>query len=105
MAAGEAGTMTAELPLPPPPPLLLPPSSPTPAGTATERALEEAAASGTLSLAGRRLRAFPVAAARRWDLSDTTQAGETTPPHPHSHAPSPNHAPPARPFPGVSPGR
>ncbi|XP_069655816.1 leucine-rich repeat and calponin homology domain-containing protein 4 isoform X10 [Haliaeetus albicilla] len=70
MAAGEAGTMTAELLLPPPP---LPPSPP-PGGTGTERALEEAAASGTLSLAGRRLRAFPVAAARRWDLSDTTQA-------------------------------
>ncbi|KAM6188383.1 LOW QUALITY PROTEIN: leucine-rich repeat and calponin homology domain-containing protein 4-like [Sarcoramphus papa] len=67
MAAGEAGTMTAEL-LPPLPP------SPPPGGAGTERALEEAAASGTLSLAGRRLRAFPVAAARRWDLSDTTQA-------------------------------
>ncbi|XP_049648543.1 leucine-rich repeat and calponin homology domain-containing protein 4 isoform X3 [Accipiter gentilis] len=70
MAAGEAGTMTAELLLPPPPL----PLSPPPGGTGTERALEEAAASGTLSLAGRRLRAFPVAAARRWDLSDTTQA-------------------------------
>ncbi|XP_072704703.1 leucine-rich repeat and calponin homology domain-containing protein 4 [Ciconia boyciana] len=69
MAAGEAGTMAAELLLPPP----LPPSPP-PGGAGTERALEEAAASGTLSLAGRRLRAFPVAAARRWDLSDTTQA-------------------------------
>ncbi|XP_074424212.1 leucine-rich repeat and calponin homology domain-containing protein 4 isoform X3 [Larus michahellis] len=76
MAAGEAGTLTADLPPPPPPLLLLPPPppSPPPGGTATERALEEAAASGTLSLAGRRLRAFPVAAARRWDLSDTTQA-------------------------------
>lgn len=62
--------MTAELLLPPPPL----PLSPPPGGTGTERALEEAAASGTLSLAGRRLRAFPVAAARRWDLSDTTQA-------------------------------
>ncbi|XP_037230803.1 leucine-rich repeat and calponin homology domain-containing protein 4 [Falco rusticolus] len=64
MAAGEAGVVAAELfpPLPPP------------GGTGTERALEEAAVSGTLSLAGRRLRAFPVAAARRWDLSDTTQA-------------------------------
>ncbi|XP_054662681.1 leucine-rich repeat and calponin homology domain-containing protein 4 isoform X2 [Grus americana] len=68
MAGGEAGTMTAELLLPPLPP------SPPPGGAGTERALEEAAASGTLSLAGRRLRAFPVAAARRWDLSDTTQA-------------------------------
>ncbi|XP_050789234.1 LOW QUALITY PROTEIN: leucine-rich repeat and calponin homology domain-containing protein 4 [Gopherus flavomarginatus] len=60
MAAGEA-----EPELPPPPP---------PGGPATERALEEAAASGSLSLAGRRLRLFPDGAARRWDLSDTTQA-------------------------------
>ncbi|XP_067411169.1 LOW QUALITY PROTEIN: leucine-rich repeat and calponin homology domain-containing protein 4 [Emydura macquarii macquarii] len=48
------------------------PASPSPPGT--ERALEEAAASGSLSLAGRRLRLFPGGAARRWDLSDTTQA-------------------------------
>ncbi|XP_027568200.1 leucine-rich repeat and calponin homology domain-containing protein 4 [Pipra filicauda] len=61
-----AGAATAALP----PPLLGRP----PGGGGTERALEEAAASGTLSLAGRRLRAFPAAAARRWDLSDTTQA-------------------------------
>lgn len=47
---------------------------PPPGGAGTERALEEAAASGTLILAGRRLRSFPAAAARRWDLSDTTQA-------------------------------
>ncbi|CAM4641264.1 unnamed protein product, partial [Lepidochelys kempii] len=60
MAAGEA-----EPELPPPP---------APGGPATERALEEAAASGSLSLAGRRLRLFPGGAARRWDLSDTTQA-------------------------------
>ncbi|XP_062462318.1 LOW QUALITY PROTEIN: leucine-rich repeat and calponin homology domain-containing protein 4-like [Pezoporus occidentalis] len=52
---------------------LLPPP-PLPGGAGTERALEEAAASGTLILAGRRLRSFPAAAARRWDLSDTTQA-------------------------------
>ncbi|XP_015708829.1 leucine-rich repeat and calponin homology domain-containing protein 4-like [Coturnix japonica] len=51
--------------LPPPPPL---------GGTATERALQEAAATGTLSLTGRRLRCFPEAAAQRWDLSDTTAA-------------------------------
>ncbi|XP_075764559.1 leucine-rich repeat and calponin homology domain-containing protein 4 isoform X2 [Pelodiscus sinensis] len=60
MAAGEA-----EPALPPPPP---------PGGPGAERALEEAAASGSLSLAGRRLRLFPGGAARRWDLSDTTQA-------------------------------
>ncbi|XP_065426540.1 leucine-rich repeat and calponin homology domain-containing protein 4 isoform X2 [Chrysemys picta bellii] len=60
MAAGEA-----EPELPPPP---------SPGGPATERALEEAAASGSLILAGRRLRLFPGGAARRWDLSDTTQA-------------------------------
>ncbi|XP_074387600.1 leucine-rich repeat and calponin homology domain-containing protein 4 isoform X4 [Zonotrichia albicollis] len=65
MAAGALGAVSAE---PPPLPGRLP------GGAGTERALEEAEASGTLSLAGRRLRAFPAAAARRWDLSDTTQA-------------------------------
>ncbi|XP_054851106.1 leucine-rich repeat and calponin homology domain-containing protein 4 isoform X2 [Eublepharis macularius] len=60
MAAGEGGAD----PLPPP--------SPFPPGP--ERALEEAAASGKLSLAGRHLRHFPGGAAQRWDLSDTTQA-------------------------------
>ncbi|KAM7026305.1 LOW QUALITY PROTEIN: leucine-rich repeat and calponin homology domain-containing protein 4 [Acridotheres tristis] len=65
MAAGAAEAVTAE-----PPPRL----GRLPGGAGTERALEEAEASGTLSLAGRRLRAFPAAAARRWDLSDTTEA-------------------------------
>nr|XP_056719561.1 leucine-rich repeat and calponin homology domain-containing protein 4 [Euleptes europaea] len=60
MAAGEGGADA----LPPPSPFLPGP----------ERALEEAAASGKLSLAGRHLRHFPGGAARRWDLSDTTQA-------------------------------
>ncbi|KAL8176989.1 UNVERIFIED_CONTAM: hypothetical protein K2H54_040632 [Gekko kuhli] len=60
MAAGEGGAES----LPPPSPFLPGP----------ERALEEAAASGKLSLAGRHLRHFPGGAARRWDLSDTTQA-------------------------------
>nr|XP_020655389.1 leucine-rich repeat and calponin homology domain-containing protein 4 isoform X1 [Pogona vitticeps] len=64
MAAGEGGAES----LPPPSPSL-PGPLPGP-----ERALEEAAASGSLSLAGRRLRHFPGGAARRWDLSDTTQA-------------------------------
>lgn len=61
---------------------------PLPGGTGTERALEEAAASGNLILAGRRLRDFPAAAARRWDLSDTTQAGEAAPPPPLATPPS-----------------
>ncbi|KYO20878.1 leucine-rich repeat and calponin-like proteiny domain-containing protein 4 isoform B [Alligator mississippiensis] len=50
------------------------PPAPVAACAGTERALEEAAASGSLSLAGRRLRVFPGGAAQRWDLSDTTQA-------------------------------
>nr|XP_028559287.1 leucine-rich repeat and calponin homology domain-containing protein 4 [Podarcis muralis] len=64
MAAGEGGADA------------LPPPSPSWPGPlpGPERALEEAAASGSLSLAGRRLRHFPGGAARRWDLSDTTQA-------------------------------
>lgn len=41
-----------------------------------DRALEEAAASGTLSLSGRKLRDYPRASAANHDLSDTTQAGE-----------------------------
>ncbi|MEE6509639.1 hypothetical protein FKM82_027098 [Ascaphus truei] len=41
-----------------------------------ERALEEAAVTGALSLSGRKLRDFPRSAARQ-DLTDTTQAGET----------------------------
>ncbi|XP_063157867.1 leucine-rich repeat and calponin homology domain-containing protein 4 isoform X2 [Candoia aspera] len=64
MAAGEGGADS----LPPPSPSL---PGPLPG---SERALEEAAASGSLSLAGRRLRHFPGGAARRWDLSDITQA-------------------------------
>lgn len=68
MAPAKTGSVTAE-----------PPPCPAVTG-ATERALAEAAASGTLNLAGRRLRAFPLAAAERWDLSDVTEAGETTPP-------------------------
>ncbi|XP_032091027.1 leucine-rich repeat and calponin homology domain-containing protein 4 isoform X2 [Thamnophis elegans] len=64
MAAGEGGADSL-----PPPSSSLPGPHPGP-----ERALEEAVASGSLSLAGRRLRHFPGGAARRWDLSDTTQA-------------------------------
>ncbi|XP_042327791.1 LOW QUALITY PROTEIN: leucine-rich repeat and calponin homology domain-containing protein 4 [Sceloporus undulatus] len=64
MAAGEGGAEA------------VPPPSPSQPGPlpGPERALEEAAASGSLTLAGRRLRHFPGGAARRWDLSDTTQA-------------------------------
>ncbi|GCC16538.1 hypothetical protein chiPu_0022434 [Chiloscyllium punctatum] len=40
-----------------------------------ERALEEAAATGVLSLSGRKLKEFPRSAANQ-DLTDTTQAGE-----------------------------
>uniref|UniRef100_A0A8C5U0X7 Leucine rich repeats and calponin homology domain containing 3 n=1 Tax=Malurus cyaneus samueli TaxID=2593467 RepID=A0A8C5U0X7_9PASS len=39
-----------------------------------DRALEEAAVSGTLSLSGRKLRDYPRASAAQHDLSDTTQA-------------------------------
>ncbi|XP_071422180.1 DISP complex protein LRCH3 isoform X2 [Pithys albifrons albifrons] len=39
-----------------------------------DRALEEAAASGALSLSGRKLRDYPRASAANHDLSDTTQA-------------------------------
>ncbi|NWW76757.1 LRCH3 protein, partial [Climacteris rufus] len=39
-----------------------------------DRALEEAAVSGTLSLSGRKLRDYPRASAANHDLSDTTQA-------------------------------
>ncbi|NXY45983.1 LRCH3 protein, partial [Ceuthmochares aereus] len=43
-----------------------------------DRALEDAAASGTLSLSGRKLRDFPRASAAGHDLSDTTRAGSCT---------------------------
>lgn len=82
MAAGEGGADS----LPPPSPSL-PGLLPGP-----ERALEEAVVSGSLCLAGRRLRHFPGGAARRWDLSDTTQAGEVlghAPSRPHAAAPPP----------------
>uniref|UniRef100_A0A8C6XG68 Uncharacterized protein n=1 Tax=Naja naja TaxID=35670 RepID=A0A8C6XG68_NAJNA len=56
---------------------------------------EEAVASGSLCLAGRRLRHFPGGATRRWDLSDTTQAGEafgSTPPG-RASSEAPSHTP------------
>ncbi|NXN91585.1 LRCH3 protein, partial [Rhinopomastus cyanomelas] len=56
-----------------------PPAPPGPAGPGSwsrslDRALEEAAASGTLSLSGRKLRDYPRVSAANHDLSDTTQA-------------------------------
>ncbi|KAM6326776.1 DISP complex protein LRCH3 isoform 2-T2 [Podargus strigoides] len=55
----------------PPPPGLSGPGS---WSRSLDRALEEAAASGTLSLSGRKLRDYPRASAANHDLSDTTQA-------------------------------
>uniref|UniRef100_A0A8B9FP19 Leucine rich repeats and calponin homology domain containing 3 n=1 Tax=Amazona collaria TaxID=241587 RepID=A0A8B9FP19_9PSIT len=50
------------------------PSGPGSWNRSLDRALEEAAASGTLSLSGRKLRDYPRASAANHDLSDTTQA-------------------------------
>lgn len=47
-----------------------------PGSRSAERALEEAVATGTLNLSNRRLKNFPRGAARSYDLSDITQAGE-----------------------------
>lgn len=51
-----------------------------PGSRSAERALEEAVATGTLNLSNRRLKHFPRGAARSYDLSDITQAGECTRP-------------------------
>ncbi|XP_068262053.1 DISP complex protein LRCH3 isoform X2 [Nyctibius grandis] len=54
-----------------------PPAGPSGPGSwsrSLDRALEEAATSGTLSLSGRKLRDYPRASAANHDLSDTTQA-------------------------------
>nr|XP_025949250.1 leucine-rich repeat and calponin homology domain-containing protein 3 isoform X5 [Dromaius novaehollandiae] len=64
MPAGSSATC-------PPPPG---PSGPGSWSRSLDRALEEAAASGTLSLSGRKLRDYPRASAANHDLSDTTQA-------------------------------
>ncbi|XP_014109898.1 PREDICTED: leucine-rich repeat and calponin homology domain-containing protein 3 isoform X6 [Pseudopodoces humilis] len=50
------------------------PSAPGSWSRSLDRALEEAAVSGTLSLSGRKLRDYPRASAANHDLSDTTQA-------------------------------
>ncbi|XP_036244304.1 DISP complex protein LRCH3 isoform X1 [Molothrus ater] len=50
------------------------PSAPGSWSRSLDRALEEAAISGTLSLSGRKLRDYPRASAANHDLSDTTQA-------------------------------
>uniref|UniRef100_A0A452U1U3 Uncharacterized protein n=1 Tax=Ursus maritimus TaxID=29073 RepID=A0A452U1U3_URSMA len=49
-----------------------------PGSRSAERALEEAVATGTLNLSNRRLKHFPRGAARSYDLSDITQAAETS---------------------------
>ncbi|NXL60479.1 LRCH3 protein, partial [Chordeiles acutipennis] len=54
------------------------PSGPGSWSRSLDRALEEAAASGTLSLSGRKLRDYPRASAANHDLSDTTQADSFT---------------------------
>ncbi|XP_068548746.1 DISP complex protein LRCH3 isoform X16 [Anas acuta] len=51
-----------------------PPAGPGSWSRSLDRALEEAAASGTLSLSGRKLRDYPRASAANHDLSDTTRA-------------------------------
>ncbi|NXE39608.1 LRCH3 protein, partial [Ptilorrhoa leucosticta] len=70
MAAPEGGcaAMPAVCPAPPGP------SAPGSWSRSLDRALEEAAVSGTLSLSGRKLRDYPRASAANHDLSDTTQA-------------------------------
>ncbi|XP_017665945.1 PREDICTED: leucine-rich repeat and calponin homology domain-containing protein 3 [Lepidothrix coronata] len=70
MAAPEGGCagMPAACPAPPGP------SAPGSWSRSLDRALEEAAASGALSLSGRKLRDYPRASAANHDLSDTTQA-------------------------------
>ncbi|NXO33856.1 LRCH3 protein, partial [Locustella ochotensis] len=70
MAAPEGGSaaMPAACPAPPGP------SAPGSWSRSLDRALEEAAVSGTLILSGRKLRDYPRASAASHDLSDTTQA-------------------------------
>lgn len=64
-----------------------------PGSRSAERALEEAVATGTLNLSNRRLKHFPRGAARSYDLSDITQAGECARPRgepgPNLHSPAP----------------
>uniref|UniRef100_A0A8C3B5P3 Leucine rich repeats and calponin homology domain containing 3 n=1 Tax=Cairina moschata TaxID=8855 RepID=A0A8C3B5P3_CAIMO len=62
------GTAVAAAVCPPPP------AGPGSWSRSLDRALEEAAASGTLSLSGRKLRDYPRASAANHDLSDTTRA-------------------------------
>lgn len=63
-----------------------------PGSRSAERALEEAVATGTLNLSNRRLKHFPRGAARSYDLSDITQAGECIgrgrDRDPHLHSPT-----------------
>ncbi|NXI18701.1 LRCH3 protein, partial [Irena cyanogastra] len=70
MAAPEGGCAAMPVACPAPPG----PSAPGSWSRSLDRALEEAAVSGTLSLSGRKLRDYPRASAANHDLSDTTQA-------------------------------
>ncbi|XP_032553370.1 DISP complex protein LRCH3 isoform X8 [Chiroxiphia lanceolata] len=70
MAAPEGGCAGIPAACPAPPG----PSAPGSWSRSLDRALEEAAASGALSLSGRKLRDYPRASAANHDLSDTTQA-------------------------------
>lgn len=51
------------------------PAGPAPWNRSVDRALDEASATGSLNLSGRKLKEFPRSAANH-DLSDTTRAGE-----------------------------
>lgn len=55
------------------------PAGPAPWNRSLERALDEAAASGSLNLSGRKLKEFPRSAANH-DLTDTTRAGKADQP-------------------------
>ncbi|NXG10322.1 LRCH3 protein, partial [Sakesphorus luctuosus] len=70
MAAPEGGCAAVPAAGPAPPG----PAAPGAWSRSLDRALEEAAASGALSLSGRKLRDYPRASAANHDLSDTTQA-------------------------------
>lgn len=51
------------------------PAGPAPWNRSLDRALDEASATGSLNLSGRKLKEFPRSAANH-DLTDTTRAGE-----------------------------
>lgn len=53
-------------------------TGPAPWNRSLDRALDEAAATGSLNLSGRKLKEFPRGAANH-DLTDTTRAGKSAP--------------------------